>query len=154
MKHTLIYRAIAAFFAIMLFSATAYAQRAQFDISELGIFPDDNAPANATVNCAPELCSIERTLIEANRKRQFYGYSVQIFFGSGSDAREKSEKAKKKFLELVDGEEAMVVYEQPYFKVRAGNFRTRLDATKLKKKIIGEFPGSFVVECKISYPKI
>ena len=36
-------------------------------------------------------------LIEANKKRQTNGYSVQIYFGSGTDARTKAEEAKKNF---------------------------------------------------------
>ena len=130
------------------------AQRALYNIDDLGIFSQDNAIATAQVNCDSRLKVIENNLIEANRSRQSFGYSVQIYFGSGSDARQKAEDVKKKFLTKVDNQEATIVYEPPYFKVRAGNCRTKLEATKLKRNLASDFPGCFIVECKIDYPNL
>jgi hypothetical protein len=145
-------------FITLIFSTlTVEAQRVVFDIDELGIFPDSegNAPANASVNCDPALKSIESGLIEAGKKRQSYGYSVQIFFESGVDAQTKAENVAKKFKnDTKSNEEAYVFYEAPYFKVRAGDCRSRLEATRLKKNIEAQFPGCFIIECKISYPQL
>ena len=87
-------------------------------------------------------------------KKQAYGYSVQIYFGAGSDAQTKAEKSVKEFRRSFPDEDATIVYEAPYFKVHAGNCRSRLEATKLKKAVESQFPGCFIVECKINYPKL
>ncbi len=130
------------------------AQTALYDFSELGIFPSDNSVAAAKVSCNPALKTIENGIIEANKKRHSYGYSVQIFFDSGVDAQKKAESVVEKYKKDFNDEDAYVFYEAPYFKVRAGNCRTRLEATRLKKSIELQFPGSFIIECKISYPKL
>lgn len=133
----------------------ANAQRVVFDIDELGVFPEGNASATASVSCDPALKSIESGLIEAGKKRQAYGYSVQIFFESGVDAQKKAENVVEKFKkDSKTNEEAYVFYEAPYFKVRAGDCRSRLEATRLKKSIEAQFPGCFIIECKISYPQL
>ena len=140
---------------INVLTTTAEAQRVAFDIDELGIFSDSLATARATVKCDPALKSIESGLIEAGKKRQAYGYSVQIFFESGVDAQKKAENVAKKFkADSKTNEEAYVFYEAPYFKVRAGDCRSRLEATRLKKNIEAKFPGCFIIECKISYPQL
>ncbi|MCR5455529.1 MAG: SPOR domain-containing protein [Bacteroidales bacterium] len=141
---------------ILIFSTlAAKAQRVVFDIDELGIFPEGAVQASAKVACDPALKSIESGLVSAGKKRQAYGYSVQIFFESGVDAQKKAEKIAQKFsLDTKSKEEAYVFYEAPYFKVRAGDCRTRLEATRLKKNIEAKFPGCFIIECKISYPKL
>lgn len=131
------------------------AQNALFDFSELGVFPLDNAVATARVSCPPALKSIETAFVEANKKRHSYGYSVQLYFDSGLDAQKKAENVAEKFKKEFKGiEEAYVFYDAPYFKVRAGDCRTRLDATRLKKLVEPQFPGCFIIECKISYPKL
>ena len=86
------------------------------------------------------------------KKRQAYGYSVQIFFESGVDAQKKAENVAKKFEnDSKSNKKAYVFYEAPYFKVRAGDCRSRLEATRLKKSIEAQFPGCFIIECKIDY---
>lgn len=131
-----------------------YAQSALYDFSELGIFPSDNSVATARVSCDPALKNIETSLIEANKKRHSYGYSVQIFFDSGVDAQSNAEKVVERYDREKMSDKAYIFYEAPYFKVRVGDCRTRLAATKLKKSLEIQFPGSFIIECKISYPKL
>ncbi|MBQ3656965.1 MAG: SPOR domain-containing protein [Bacteroidales bacterium] len=130
------------------------AQQAIYDISDLDIFPDDNSTATVRIHCDSDLKAIEKNIIAGNKKRQSYGYSVQIFFGSGSDAQEKAEKTVKDFKNDFQGEDANIVYEAPYFKVHAGNCRSRLEAMRLKKQVEDKFPGCFIIECKIGYPKL
>ncbi|MBR6277623.1 MAG: SPOR domain-containing protein [Bacteroidales bacterium] len=130
------------------------AQRAVYDISDLEIFPEDNSTATVRIYCDSDLKTIEKNIIAGNKKRLALGYSVQIFFGSGTDAQSKAEKVVKDFKQDFNDEDADIVYEAPYFKVHAGNCRSRLEATRLKKQVENKFPGCFIVECKINYPKL
>lgn len=155
MKFRFFVALVCALICNLLFISTIKAQTTLYDLSELGMFPSDNSYATAKVNCNPALKNVEIGIIEANKKRHSYGYSVQIFFDSGVDAQKKAESVVEKFKRDCDtGEDAYVFYEAPYFKVRAGNCRSRLEATKLKKAIEAQFPGCFIIECKISYPKL
>ena len=74
--------------------------------------------------------------------RQVPGYRVQIF---ASIARDKAEefvaRARHGFTEKV-----YLEFEEPYYKVRIGNFTTREDAEILRRKAISlGFKGSWIV---------
>lgn len=79
------------------------------------------------------------------------GYRVQIYFGS---SRTEATNAKNKFAALYPELESYMMYQQPYFKVRAGDFRTRFDAYKLFKGIQKEFSSVFIVKDDIKFPKL
>ncbi len=74
------------------------------------------------------------------------GYRVQIFFGS---SKKQAMEIKALFIEAHPDQESYVVYDVPYFKVRTGNFRTRIEAVKLQSEIGEEFPGCFIVQDRI-----
>jgi len=140
--------------SLICFSNSLKAQQAIYDLSDLEIFPDDESSATVRVHCNSDLKTIEKNIIAGNKKRQAMGYSVQIFFGSGSQAQSTAEKMVKNFKSDYEGQDANIIFEAPYFKVYAGNCRSRLEAMKLKKQIEDKYPGCFIVECKIGYPKI
>jgi len=74
------------------------------------------------------------------------GFRVQLFFGS---SKKKAMEIKALFIESYPNQEGYVIYDVPYFKVRAGDFRTRIEATKLQRQIAEEFPESFIVQDRI-----
>ena len=45
-------------------------------------------------------------------------------------------------------------YNTPNFFLKVGDFRTRLEAEKIKSEIEAEFPTSFVVREKINLPRL
>jgi hypothetical protein len=71
------------------------------------------------------------------------GFRVQIFSGTRRDA---ANSALLDFAERFPDEKVYLVNEQPYFKVRAGNFTTRIDAQALYSKVSSFYSsGAFVV---------
>ncbi|MFA6923085.1 MAG: SPOR domain-containing protein [Bacteroidales bacterium] len=82
------------------------------------------------------------------------GYRIQIFFDSGNNARNKAEKVKHDFLNKYPDTQAYLLFQQPYFKIRVGDFRTRLDAERFLKTIETEFQNSFIVKDVINFPKL
>ena len=78
------------------------------------------------------------------------GYRVQIFFGS---ERKAAQEARTKFLQLFPETEAYLIYQQPYFKVRIGDYRTKFEAHASYKKLINQFDKVFIVPDKINLPK-
>jgi hypothetical protein len=90
--------------------------------------------------------------IEANKAANgIQGYRIQLFFGS---ERKAAHDARSKFLQLYPDEEVYLIYQQPYFKVRVGNFRTRLEAQPLFNKVLPEFERVFIIPDKINLPKL
>lgn len=80
----------------------------------------------------------------------FQGYRIQIFFDSGSQARIKANDVKSKFLTLYPDLSIYLTYEQPFFKIRVGDFRNMLEAQGFKNIVLAEFPNAFIVSDKIS----
>ncbi len=93
-------------------------------------------------------------LIEKYKKSNYSnpgleGFRVQIFTGAGNDSKDKAEKALQDFLSSFPDEVAYLTYQQPNFKVRCGDFRTKSEARKLMKKISYQYPGSYIVKDNI-----
>lgn len=82
-----------------------------------------------------------------NQKRDMErGYRHHIMF---TNNREEAYNVKTKVLKALPDMRCYVVYEQPYYKVRVGDFRTKEEAQESTKRIIAAFPGSFIINDKI-----
>ena len=77
------------------------------------------------------------------------GYRVLIYFDQD---KSKSEQQKANFMALYREHKAYVDYMAPNYRVRVGNFRSKLEAEKLKQELIGIFPTAIVVADKIQLP--
>src|SRR6185312_3528299 len=80
-----------------------------------------------------------------------YGYRVQIFFGS---SRQAAYAAQEKFHEEYPDLRTYITYTEPNFKVQAGDFRTRLEAEKLRSELTPMFTSMFIISGKINPPKV
>jgi hypothetical protein len=93
--------------------------------------------------------------IEINEKAKgIPGFRVQVFFSSGNDAKQQANKIKNDLRTNFPDYEVYLIYEEPFFKVRIGNFRTKADAYKLFKQVQLLYPEAFIVEDLISYENI
>jgi hypothetical protein len=78
------------------------------------------------------------------------GYRIQIFSGPvRSDAYQTQTKFQAKF----PGVHAYMSYTVPNFKVKVGDFRTKLEAEKFKQELQTSFSGLFIILEKINIPK-
>ena len=104
------------------------------------------------INSDPELDTLIEQNIAANKTQDgIPGYRIQIF--SDSD-RKGAQEARNKIMQLYPETEAYLVYQQPYFKVRVGDYRSKLEAHALYKKLLNEFDKVFIVPDKINLPKL
>lgn len=79
-----------------------------------------------------------------------YGYRVQIFSGSNrKDAYNAQARLQDQYPEL----RTYIIYSEPNFKVRAGDFKTRLEAQKLMQELRPNFTSLFIISEKINLPK-
>lgn len=82
------------------------------------------------------------------------GYRVQIFFDSGNYSKNNAKEAEQRFLENYPNQEVYLMFDEPYYKVRVGNFRTQLEAEGFLNSIINNYPNAFVVPDFIEFPSI
>ena len=80
-----------------------------------------------------------------------YGYRVQVFYGS--DRREVfSQQAR--FKSLYPKFNTYLIYKEPNYYIRVGDFRTRLEAQRLMSEIRQDFPTLFIFREKINAPEL
>jgi hypothetical protein len=82
-------------------------------------------------------------------KQTIPGYRVQIYFGS---VRQKAAELKLEFAATHPTVPAYITYNAPNFKVRLGNYRTRLEAQKFLHSIDGQFSTAFIVPDEVKLP--
>jgi len=80
------------------------------------------------------------------------GYRIQLFMESGNTALEKAEKIIGKFEDKHKRISAYITFGEPYYRVRVGDFRTRLDAIQFLTMIQRSYPQAWVVKDKINFP--
>ena len=82
------------------------------------------------------------------------GYRIQIYSVSGVNSKDKVNKEKAEFLLKDIKTVAYIVYQSPYFKLRIGDYRTKLEAYHYLQEIIEDYPFAFVVKDEINNPYI
>jgi len=121
-------KTIISLFTIILFSLSLHAQEGGY----INIIATTNI--DALVN--------KHIRINSNRSRMS-GFRIQLAQNSSrSFVLEKKNDFLTKFPEL----RTYMVYEQPYFKLRVGNFASKLEAFKMYRAILRNFGNAFIVE--------
>lgn len=82
------------------------------------------------------------------------GYRIHIYMGSGNEALERAEEIKTEFEEKYEDTPAYITFGEPYYRVRVGDFRTRLDASRFLQRIERKYPNAWVIREKINLPVI
>ncbi len=96
-----------------------------------------------------------KNLYEVNNHYGMEGYRIQIYASSNRNAREESNKTRAEFMSKFPDIVSYPLYAEPgYFKVRVGDFRTKIEATKLFQSISKEFPGAYIVPDVINFPDL
>ena len=79
------------------------------------------------------------------------GYRVKIHFSADkTKAREVQVRFSTKYNDVATYEE----YQQPNFVVNVGDFKTKLEAYELLKKIKEDYPYAFIVKSKVRPMKL
>lgn len=96
------------------------------------------------------------SLIDKNTNKNKFnktisGYRIQLFSGN---ERNNANNLKTKFLKLYPNQVAYLTYQQPYFKIRVGDFRTKLEAKLFYNKIKNDFEECIIIADKINLPKL
>jgi hypothetical protein len=107
-----------------------------------------------TVIQDPRIISLVEKHIYLNEKQKIAGWRVQIFFESGNNSKSRAYSKKGLFMAMYPDMGVYLMFQAPYYKVRVGDFRSRMDAEGFKQKLLGEFPDAFVVKDEINFPEV
>lgn len=128
---------------LILFVAGFFILKGQNPTGEIKIIQD------------PRIDSLVQMHIELNKKNpNIAGWRINIFFETGNNSKKMAMEAKAKFVQSYTEVPCYVVFQEPYYKVRVGDYRTEMEAEKFLKEIVDEYPNSFVVEDEINFPAL
>jgi hypothetical protein len=93
---------------------------------------------------------LRRSITLNETKQSMPGYRIQVYFGTD---RGKANEIRNEFIKDHPDTEAYLIYQQPNFKVRVGDFKTRLEALKAMTLISAFYPTAFIVKDEVRLPK-
>lgn len=82
------------------------------------------------------------------------GYRIHIFMEIGNEALQHAEQVKRRFEIAYPDIPIYLTYVEPYFRLRAGDFRNRVEAEKCLRRIKPKFKEAFVTADMIYRPKL
>lgn len=83
--------------------------------------------------------------IEFNERMQTVpGYRVQIAALSGPNSRNQAFDLKAKFKEEYPDVEVYIIFTEPNFRIKVGDFTSKLDAYVFMQRIKDRYPGTIV----------
>lgn len=136
-------------FALLIINSASAQEQLTLKLGENDIYtPENNANATGTVYIIQDskLNDLVSKNVYLNEKLKYTpGYRLQVFFSSDRSARQESEKIKKK-LKVTNPDLAVYIeYNAPFWKVKLGDFKTENEALRLRKKLMDDFPNSWVI---------
>ena len=110
------------------------------------------AQGSVRYDIEPAIVRIQEDYVNNWRKvGEINGYRIQIAAYSGVNSKSQAEIAKNTFNSLFPYTKSYLIYNEPYFKVRVGNYYSRLQAYKDLENIKLTYPSAYIVPDKISY---
>ena len=127
-----------------LFQVTSlFSQEAGKDSGNIRLIQDDKV----------DLLVSKHIQINQNRKG-IDGFRIQIFFDSGNNSKTRARSIYESFLAKYPNNGAYLTFKTPNYKVRVGDFRTKLDAQRFLNEIIADYPNAWIIEDQINLPNV
>ena len=87
---------------------------------------------------------VEKHVELSSKVKTIPGFRVQIASFSGINSKTNAFNLRDKFSLDFPETQAYIVYDEPNFKVKVGDFRTRLEAYVFLQHIRADFPGTII----------
>jgi hypothetical protein len=110
-------------------------------------------PNSSAIQTSIKVKALQEKKAEFHRRSngETDGYRIKIHFGADkTKARDVQARFKIKFADVDSYEE----YQQPNFVINVGNFKSKLEAFEMLKKIQSDFPYAFIVKSKVRPMKL
>lgn len=114
-----------------------------------------DAMPNATIHQSDEITQLLDNRINGTEEQlvEMDGYRLQIYSSNRQQQAKLEAEQLKQTLETQVEDPVYVISDQPFWKVRIGNFRTIAEASAFKEEFVGRFPhlqtSTYVVRDKI-----
>ena len=97
------------------------------------------------------LVAKQSEVVPPDTKTKIKGYRVQLTFDSD---RGTINNNRSSFISAFPRVDTYVEYSAPNYYLKVGDFRTRLEAEKVKAAMSAEFPTAFVIQEDINLPRL
>ena len=81
------------------------------------------------------------------------GYRIQIFFDSGNNSKSRAMEVIEEFTEEYPDTGAYLTFGEPFYRVRVGDFRRKIEALGFLDKIKRKYPNAWIIKDKINFPE-
>lgn len=98
-----------------------------------------------------ELVRNQSAIVPPSNVPQMNGYRVQILFDSNKAI---VDDARTKFIAQFPKVDTYVEFNAPHYFLKVGDFRTQLEAERVKAGIQQQFPTCFIAKERINLPRI
>lgn len=117
-----------------------------------GAFSQEN-PNSSSIQTSIKVRALQEKKEEFHKRTngESEGYRVKIHFSAD---KSKAREVQAKFLSKYADVPAYEDYQQPNFVINVGDFKTKLEAYALLKKIKEDYPYAFIVKSKIRPTKL
>ncbi|MFN2394085.1 MAG: SPOR domain-containing protein [Bacteroidales bacterium] len=89
-----------------------------------------------------------------NQRNGMSGFRVQIYTDSGNRSKLRTDRVKAEFDAQYPKTPSYISYDEPYYKLRVGDFRTRLDAIRFLNKVSSTYLSAIIVVDIINFPPL
>ncbi len=79
------------------------------------------------------------------------GYRIQIAAVTGTNSKSTAESERYLFSSRYPSIPAYISFKEPYFRIRVGNYATRLEAYFALQEIRTSYPNAYIIPDKINY---
>ena len=119
------------------------------------LLSQDDGVGNVQIIQDPRVDSLLQKHIELNEQNpDIEGWRVQIFIEAANYSKRMAIEAKSEFVGKYPNVRNYLIFQEPYYKVRIGDYRTKMEAEKFLKKIQYDYPNAFVVQDEINFPEL
>jgi hypothetical protein len=144
---------------LLLFIFPAGFCMAQQTGSTADLFRNDDkqyGSGTLTINHDPGIDTlINRYILYNMRMNGMEGFRIQIYNSSEKNAREESGKIRAEFIGQFPDIDSYATFDRPsYYKIRAGDYRTRIEGTRDLMMIRKAFPDAILVPDIINFPDL
>jgi len=95
---------------------------------------------------------VEQQYLDSWKKiKKIDGFRIQITSFSGVNSRTSIENTATQFKQQFPNVFCEITFSEPNFRLRVGNYRTKLEAYKALQRIAPQFPGAFVLKDQIDF---
>jgi len=104
------------------------------------------------ISTPPYLDSLVQKNIEKHKTEQTRdGFRIQLFSGT---ERNNANSLRNKFKTEYPDVPIYLIYQQPYYKLRVGDFRNKIEAQQLYLKIENDYEQLLIIPDKVNLPPL